>query len=63
MSTVETSTEQTGESDEFQTVDRDDVPQRLRVSPPFWSTPLKCGWVREEADDEGLISVWYRRPR
>jgi hypothetical protein len=63
MSTVDTSTEQTVEWDELQTVDWDDVPHRLRDPWPFWSTQLRCEWVRDEANDERLISVWYRGPR
>jgi hypothetical protein len=71
MSTLDTSTEQTVEWDDFQTVDCDDfqtvswddTPHRLRDPLPPRHTPLECRWVRDEAGDGHLISVWCRRPQ
>ena len=66
MSTLDTSTEQAEQKvewNEFQTVHWHDVPHRLRDPLPPPQTPLGCRWVRDEAGDHRLISVWSRRPR
>jgi hypothetical protein len=71
LSTLDTSTEQTVEWAEFQTVDcggletfdGDDVSHRLRDPWLPRHTFLECRWVQDEASDGRLISVWCSRPR
>jgi hypothetical protein len=61
LSALERSTEQL-EWDELQTVDWNDVPNRLQDPWSPRATSLECRWVPDEADTDRLISVWYLRP-
>jgi hypothetical protein len=63
MSTLDTTTEQAVDCDGLETVDWDDIRHRLWDPWPSPHTPLECRWVRDEASDGRLISVWYSRPR